>query len=124
MAIELTEQILKYINEHDKVDTLDLIPILKEDHQKIIGALKSIESTGELVHSETVSRKSWELTNEGRQVQASGSHEAIVFNGIPNNGILQSDLMKVSNCFADFHHQTSTATHPVFLCVHAVVAKR
>lgn len=96
MAIELTEQILKYIDEHDKVDTLDLIPILKEDHQKIVGALKSIESTGDLVHSETVSRKSWELTDEGRLVVTSGSHEAIVFNGIPDDGILQNDLMKVS----------------------------
>lgn len=95
MAPELTEQILKYIDDHDKVDTLDLVPILKENHQKIIGALKSIEATGDLVHSETVSRKSWELTEEGRQVAANGSHEAIVFYGIPEDGILQADLMKV-----------------------------
>lgn len=95
MTPELTEQILKYLDEHEEVDTLDLVPIFNENHQKIIGALKSIEATGDLVHSETVSRKSWELTEEGRQIAANGSHEAIVFHSIPEDGILQADLMKV-----------------------------
>lgn len=95
MQLELTEQILKYIDENGKIDTLDLVPILQVDHQKIVGALKSIQATGDLVDAEQTSRKTWELTDEGKSVLANGSHEAIVFNAVPADGIAQADLMKV-----------------------------
>lgn len=95
MQLELTEQILKYVDENGKVDTLDLVPIFGVDHQKIIGALKSIESNGDLLNSEPASHKTWELTAEGKSVLENGSHEACVFNAVPSNGIAQPDLMKV-----------------------------
>lgn len=95
MLVELTEQILKYIDENGEVDTLDLVSVFSVDHQKIIGALKSIEANGELLNATQTSHKSWELTDEGKDVLANGSHEAIVFNSIPIDGILQADLMKV-----------------------------
>lgn len=97
MTVDLTEQILKYIEKHGEVNTLDLVPVLGEDHQKIIGALKSIEATSsDLVLATPTSRKSWELTDEGRLVVKHGSHEATVFNAIPADGISQADLMKVT----------------------------
>jgi hypothetical protein len=37
MQLELTEQILNYIQEHEKADTIDLAAQFNEDHQKIIG---------------------------------------------------------------------------------------
>lgn len=95
MQLELTEQILKYIDENGEIDTLDLVSILKADHQKIVGALKSIQATGDLVEAKQTSRKTWELTDEGKSVLENGSHEACVFNAVPAGGIAQADLMKV-----------------------------
>lgn len=95
MLPELTEQILNYIEKNGTIDTLDLVKHFDVDHQKIIGALKSIEATGDLVHSEPASRKTWELTAEGLLVSEKGSHEAAVFHAIPTDGIAQADLMKV-----------------------------
>lgn len=97
MQLELTEQILKHIEQRESADTLDLASEFNEDHQKIVGALKSIQSHGELVNAETTSRKAWQVTDEGQFVIEHGSHEACVFNAIPAGGIAQPELMKVSN---------------------------
>lgn len=96
MQLELTERILKYVDENGQVDTLDLAKVFDVEHQKIIGALKSIEANGELLQTEQTSRKTWELTEEGKFVLANGSHEAGVFNSVPKDGINQADLMKVN----------------------------
>ncbi|XP_059610432.1 phenylalanine--tRNA ligase alpha subunit [Phlebotomus argentipes] len=93
---ELTEQLLKYLEHQDEVDTLDLVPVFNEDHQKIVGALKSIEASGNVVSSTPASRKTWALTDEGRSVVENGSHEAVVFHAVPEDGISQADLMKSS----------------------------
>lgn len=98
MQPELTEQILLHIAEHGAVDTLDLVPLLGHDHQKIVGALKSIEANdAQLVRAEPAARKTWALTAEGQAVAEHGSHEACVFHAIPADGIAQADLMKVCN---------------------------
>lgn len=96
MQPELTEQILQYVDRNGSVDTLDLVGHFGLDHQKIVGAVKSIEAHGDLLHSEPASRKSWALTAEGQAVVEHGSHEAAVFMSIPEEGIAQADLMKVS----------------------------
>lgn len=96
MQLELTEQILKYVDENGETDTLDLVPVFGVDHQKIVGALKSIEANGELLNATQTSHKSWELTGEGKDVLANGSHEAIVFQAVPSDGIPQPDLLKVT----------------------------
>lgn len=95
MQLELTEQILQFIDQNEKADSLDLAVEFNEDHQKIIGALKSIEAHGEILKSETTSKKLWELSEEGNYVIENGSHEACIFNSIPSEGISQPDLMKV-----------------------------
>uniref|UniRef100_U5EMI8 phenylalanine--tRNA ligase n=1 Tax=Corethrella appendiculata TaxID=1370023 RepID=U5EMI8_9DIPT len=98
MQPELTEQLLKYLENHEKIDTLDLVPIFNEDHQKIVGALKSILATdSDLINSEQTSRKTWELTDEGKFVIENGSHEASVYYAVPADGIPQSELMKSSS---------------------------
>lgn len=96
MQLELTDQILKYVEQHGKADTLDLAAEFSEDHQKVVGALKSIQAHGDLVNSETTSHKAWQVTDEGQFVIENGSHEASVYNAIPANGITQPELMKVS----------------------------
>lgn len=95
MSKELTEKLLEYVADHEPVDTYDLVAIFGEDHQKIVGALKSIESNGALLSSEQTTHKSWELTEEGRFVVENGSHEAVVFEAVPAAGIAQADLLKV-----------------------------
>lgn len=100
MQMDLTEQLLKFIEDHGKVDTLDLVPIFNVDHQKIVGALKSIQATGDLVAAEQAQRKTWELSDEGKSVLENGSHEACVFNAVPKEGISQPDLLKVSHMHA------------------------
>lgn len=96
MAKELTERILEHVNSHERVDTFELAALWSEDHQKIVGALKSIEANGNLLLSEQTEHKSWKLTDEGAGIVANGSHEAAVFNAVPAGGISQADLMKVS----------------------------
>uniref|UniRef100_A0A336MBU6 phenylalanine--tRNA ligase n=1 Tax=Culicoides sonorensis TaxID=179676 RepID=A0A336MBU6_CULSO len=96
METQLHEQILKYLDDHEKVDTLDLAAEYNLDHQKIVGAVKSIEAHGNLINSEITSRKKWELTGEGQEVAEKGSHEATVFNAIPKEGIPQAELLKIS----------------------------
>ena len=48
-----------------------------------------------VIQCEPRSCKRWELTEEGLQIVENGSHEAIVFNNIPAEGIRQEDLMVV-----------------------------
>lgn len=69
---ELTEKILQYLANNNEVNTLDLAKTFEEDHQKIVGALKSIQATGDLIVAEPVSEKHIELTEEGKQVAESG----------------------------------------------------
>jgi phenylalanyl-tRNA synthetase alpha chain len=96
MKLDLTEQILQHIQDNGDTDTLELSSILKEDHQKIIGAVNSILAHGALLNSETKSTKVLEVTDEGKYVIEHGSHEACVFYAIPvEQGISQPDLMKV-----------------------------
>lgn len=96
MQLELTEQLLRYVDENGAVDTLSLVATFGVEHQKIVGALKSIESHGEhILNVEQATHKTWELTDEGKSVLANGSHEAGVFNAVPADGIAQPDLMKV-----------------------------
>ena len=43
MATELMEKVLEYLSQHDQADSLDLAKHFNVDHQKIIGAIKSLE---------------------------------------------------------------------------------
>jgi hypothetical protein len=44
MVSELMENILKYLNNHDKADSLDLSKYFNVDHQKVVGAIKSLQA--------------------------------------------------------------------------------
>ncbi|CAH0674171.1 unnamed protein product [Spodoptera exigua] len=91
--MELNERILHYLDKNDKVDTIKLASEFKEDHQKIVGAVKSLEAL-EMVVSEPTKSTRWELTGEGQQVAELGSHEAVLYNHIPETGMAQAEVMK------------------------------
>ncbi len=46
-----------------------------------------------MISAEQKSSKCWELTGEGCEIAEHGSHEARVFNAIPDEGLPQNQLM-------------------------------
>ncbi|XP_017891034.1 phenylalanine--tRNA ligase alpha subunit isoform X2 [Ceratina calcarata] len=94
MGKQLTDQILDYLEEHGKVNSLRLSEIFQENHQKVIGAIKSLEAVGDLIATEQITDKKWELTSEGQHVLSHGSHEAAVYNAVPETGVPQPEIMQ------------------------------
>lgn len=92
----LAEDILLHLKESGDatVSSLHLAQVFDTDHQKVVGAIKSLQSAGNLIDAEQKDTKHWKLTAEGEKVAANGSYEALVFYAIPPEGILQQQLMK------------------------------
>lgn len=91
---ELTERILKFLEGVEQVGSLQLAAELGIEHQKIVGAVKSIQAHGErLLNVEPVMRKSLELTKEGQEVAQGGSHEANIYYAVPEQGIERTVLL-------------------------------
>ncbi|XP_036407968.1 phenylalanine--tRNA ligase alpha subunit [Megalops cyprinoides] len=92
----LLESLLKRVENVDGgVDSQDVAAVLGVDHQVIVGAVKSLQALGDVISAEQCSSKRWELTAEGAEIAEQGSHEAQVFNAIPEEGLPQSELMKL-----------------------------
>ncbi|XP_011879338.1 PREDICTED: probable phenylalanine--tRNA ligase alpha subunit isoform X2 [Vollenhovia emeryi] len=96
MARQLTDRILEYLAAHGETTSLDLADEFQEDHQRIVGAIKSLETVDDLIAAKPISKKRWELTDEGKYVIERGSHEAVVYNAVPDDGIPQAKLVKSS----------------------------
>ena len=95
--MELTEKILNFLSGIDQpVESENLAKNFDEDHQKIVGAIKSLESLGNLIQTEMKTVKQWQLSVEGERVVERGSHEAVLYSAVPENGagITKQDLMK------------------------------
>ncbi|XP_077356051.1 phenylalanine--tRNA ligase alpha subunit [Festucalex cinctus] len=91
------ETLLQLIEKADDgVESLNVACRLGVDHQVVVGAVKSLQSLGEIISAELRSSKHWELSEEGKEIAEQGSQEARVFNSIPLEGLTQSDLMKLS----------------------------
>ncbi|KAL2100949.1 hypothetical protein ACEWY4_002710 [Coilia grayii] len=92
----VAELLLKRIEAVDGgVDSQDVACALSVDHQVVVGAVKSLQALGDLISAEQRSSKHWELTGEGQETAEKGSHEARVFNAIPEEGLPQNELMKL-----------------------------
>ncbi|KAJ8306504.1 hypothetical protein KUTeg_017049 [Tegillarca granosa] len=91
---DLSQVVLQYVSEKECFDSLDLAKELNEDHQKIVGAIKSLQTHADVLKVEQRQSKHLELTDEGRDVVANGSHEARVYNFIPAEGVAQSKIMQ------------------------------
>ncbi|CAD6224792.1 GSCOCG00005555001-RA-CDS [Cotesia congregata] len=44
MTSELAENILLHVEKNGETNSLDLVNVFNEDHQKIIGAIKSLQT--------------------------------------------------------------------------------
>ncbi|XP_060108660.1 phenylalanine--tRNA ligase alpha subunit [Heteronotia binoei] len=75
--------------------SLEAAAALGLDHQVLVGAVKSLQALGEVIEAEQRTSKRWELTPEGEEVVREGSHEVRVFNSIPLEGLVQSELMNL-----------------------------
>uniref|UniRef100_A0A8C1Z5A1 phenylalanine--tRNA ligase n=1 Tax=Cyprinus carpio TaxID=7962 RepID=A0A8C1Z5A1_CYPCA len=92
----LLESVLRLVEKVDGgTDSQDVAADLGVDHQVIVGAVKSLQALGEVISAEQKSSRHWELTGEGREIAEQGSHEARVFNAIPDEGLPQNQLMKM-----------------------------
>ncbi|KAI8787235.1 phenylalanine--tRNA ligase alpha subunit [Biomphalaria glabrata] len=90
---ELVDKILLEIERLNEADSLELSRLLAVNHQTVVGAIKSLQSLGDIIKVEDVQNKRWELTEEGNSILKNGSHEALVYQAIPNDGIVQAQLM-------------------------------
>lgn len=90
----IAEKILKLLDASSTaLSSLDVAKTLGEDHQRVVGAIKSLECLDSVIETEPVSTKVWELTKEGEEIADRGSHEALVFQAVPEDGIDQQSLM-------------------------------
>lgn len=74
-SLSLSETILSLIDKlegNDLLDTLHISSVLSEDHQKVIGAVKSLQTIDNLIEVEEKTVKAWELTDEGHEVAQRG----------------------------------------------------
>lgn len=94
---ELGQLLLEKLNLQDEqINSLNFAKENQIDHQKVVGAVKSLQSLGELIQADQVENKRFELTKEGEQILQNGSHEYRVWSSIPVDGaIQQSELMQM-----------------------------
>ena len=89
----MIEKVLNEIEKQSPIDSLMIAKILTEDHQRIIGAIKSIQAHGnDVINVESKSKKDFALSEEGELVLSCGSHEFNIFHKIPVDGIRQMQL--------------------------------
>uniref|UniRef100_A0A0K2TLJ3 phenylalanine--tRNA ligase n=2 Tax=Lepeophtheirus salmonis TaxID=72036 RepID=A0A0K2TLJ3_LEPSM len=96
---ELSERILQSLDSQNGIlNSFNLSKNWEIDHQKIVGAVKSLEALPGYVNSVPITESYLELTEEGRKIVKDGSHEYFTHSSIPlENGIPQKELLaKVS----------------------------
>ena len=54
MVSDLSVRVLQYLDGHERVDTLRLAELFKVDHQKVVGAVKSLQAIGDVSFTEPV----------------------------------------------------------------------
>ena len=54
MVSDLSVRVLQYLDGHERVDTLHLAELFKVDHQKVVGAVKSLQAIGDVSFTEPV----------------------------------------------------------------------
>ncbi|ELT94602.1 hypothetical protein CAPTEDRAFT_178565 [Capitella teleta] len=92
----VVQTVLEYLSSTGSFNSIELADHLGIDHQKIVGAVKSIQTYSDVIDVKQVTSHDIKLTDEGRSVAKNGSHEACIFNSVPAEGITQPELMKTS----------------------------
>jgi len=94
-ADELCQLLVQKLTLNDEISSVAIATELDVDHQKIVGAVKSLQSMN-LIEANQVECKRLVLSAEGKQIVANGSHEYLLWSAVPaeSTGIEQQALMK------------------------------
>lgn len=95
MTEEFDQIILNRVDESGSADTFLMSKELNCDHQLFVGAVKRLQSLGDIIVADLKQSEKWVLTKEGCLMAEKGSHEANVYNCIPSDGLLQSQLQNL-----------------------------
>ncbi|CCD67614.1 phenylalanine--tRNA ligase [Caenorhabditis elegans] len=90
----LPQQILDFLQESNEFNSIQLAQQWNLDHQKVIGAIKSLLANEGVLTTKDVTEKRLELTNEGVQFANEGSPEYLVFEFVGTDGAAQADIQK------------------------------
>ncbi|PAV55971.1 hypothetical protein WR25_25439 [Diploscapter pachys] len=89
----LPQMILETIDKSkEPLDSLQYAAQLKIDHQRVVGAIKSLQAHEGLIEVDEVSQKRLDLTAEGKEIAEGGSHEFKLFEHIGKDGAAQAEL--------------------------------
>lgn len=88
----LPQQILDFLQESNEFNSIQLAQQWNLDHQKVIGAIKSLLANEGVLTTKDVTEKRLELTNEGVQFANEGSPEYLVFEFVGTDGAAQADI--------------------------------
>lgn len=101
--MSLDQVILDTLSEQKEISSLSFASENGLDHQKLVGAIKSLLALPtEYIKAEQKQISKWELTNEGKSFVANGSYEFLLYSAVTKDGILQKDLMKMPNAKIGF----------------------
>uniref|UniRef100_A0A914NKF7 phenylalanine--tRNA ligase n=2 Tax=Meloidogyne TaxID=189290 RepID=A0A914NKF7_MELIC len=89
-------QLLTILQQRETFQSNELAEQLSIDHQKIVGGIKSLQSHEELVDVKEIKISKLQLTPEGEQVLAEGSHEYRVFDLVGEQGVPKAIIDKES----------------------------
>ena len=120
---ETGELVLQELKKKESLDSYEFSRETGRDHQLVVGAIKSLESLGEVrgtafctkwfvsskrrglifnsisgtlqvIKTEQYQLQKWVLTKEGSEILQNGSHEVQMFTAVdPNKGTPQKELM-------------------------------
>ncbi|MCL4139414.1 UNVERIFIED_CONTAM: hypothetical protein GTU68_031490 [Idotea baltica] len=80
------QELLNLLNNREVLLSTDAATELNVPHQKIVGAIKSLESLGDVIGVTQHNQKILVCTDEGQKLADEGSHEARLFEFIPLEG--------------------------------------
>lgn len=120
----LLETVLQIVNDNEAVDTIRISSIVNEDHQKVVGVVKSLQILEDFIVVEPLTHKKWVLTEEGSEVAKNGSYEVLVYNAVPTEGVTQAELMKdIPNAKIGFSKAMSKGWISIDKSINKVVRK-
>ncbi|EDV23328.1 uncharacterized protein TRIADDRAFT_27353 [Trichoplax adhaerens] len=91
----MDKTILETLSNKGELNTYDLSQELSADHQAIVGAMKSVQSLGEVICVTQKQINLWVLTKEAEEILSNGSYEARIYEVISDDGSSQKSLMNL-----------------------------
>lgn len=91
----LDKVVLEALEERGSIETYEFSKELGKDHQSIVGSVKSVHALGDVINVEQRQAEGWVVTEEGSEVVEKGSHEFLVFQAVPPEGLPQEEVKKL-----------------------------